>query len=120
MKKRIKVIVTSVLWNDQKRGRLEGATIRAVTSGDASALKELTKLAPALLQAQDAHLEFDLKKPGACEWTQSREDCAIYLTQCGETRKFESGGPGDPWNRVKYCQYCGGLVEVESRGDGDG
>lgn len=47
-----------------------------------------------------------------CRWF-CMLDTITWEGQC------ESGGPGDPWNRIKYCQYCGGLVEVGPQGSGE-
>ena len=44
-----------------------------------------------------------------CKWT--FDELGVWITACGETWEFMCGGISD--NSVKYCPFCGRLVEEE-------
>ena len=47
-----------------------------------------------------------------CVWSQDSEDSDIWLSSCAKAFVLNVGTPKE--NQVKYCVYCGKLVEQKT------
>ncbi len=49
-----------------------------------------------------------------CEWKSDDDDYRAWYTGCGHLFEFIADGPSE--NGAKFCQFCGGTLNVLTRG----
>lgn len=48
--------------------------------------------------------------PLTCEWTHNEDD-GFWETACGESWRFDDGGPGE--NNMHFCHSCGNSLRIK-------